>query len=96
MGVGAHVFERRFDSACCTVGGPHSFHLLLSDTVQYIYSFFFVVVSAAGCKSHTSQIGDQVCITYLSQTVIWLSPATFGVYDTSNYISGGWAAHLSL
>jgi hypothetical protein len=24
MGVGAHVFERRFDSACCTVGGPHT------------------------------------------------------------------------
>jgi hypothetical protein len=23
MGVGAHIFERRFDSACCTVGGPH-------------------------------------------------------------------------
>jgi hypothetical protein len=21
--VGAHIFERRFDSACCTVGGPH-------------------------------------------------------------------------
>jgi hypothetical protein len=33
MGIGAHVFERRFDSACCTVGGPHMFfnHFLLPE-----------------------------------------------------------------
>jgi hypothetical protein len=29
MGVGAHVCDRRFDSACCTVGGPHTRHFCL-------------------------------------------------------------------